>query len=876
MSSQSYKLQGKITDTLNQPLQNANILAIPELEGLKVEFSITDEKGRYSMSLNANENYNIEISFLGYRKITYPITLSAEQTKDFSLEESNEILDEVVIAYKLPVVVKKDTIIYRTDVFKTGEERKLRELLNKLPGVEVDRLGNVTVNGKAIDQLLVDGKPFFTGDEKLGVNNIPADVVDEVVVLDNYTEIAFLKGLSDSNKMALNIKLKEGKNKFMFGDIKAGGGAEDRYLVNPTLFYYSPKTSVNTIIDVNNTGQKSFTFQDYIDFEGGFTRLMDNPQGMNDIFDSDFLQALQQQDLVFNAHRFGAFSLDHKFNPKLTLRAYSINSLDDSESLTTQNNLYFADEVLIDDENRSTDAQNKTFSTLNKLMFQYNPSLTDDLRYEVIVKAIGFDANEKISTNSLTQNNFINTLKDGNSFEIAQTLEYNKQFSYKHTSTLNAGITFNQSNADTRWNFSKEVLNTAIPFAGEAPYNVVQNIDREDVKANLDLKHYWILNDKNHIYPVAGFQFSKQSYSTLDVQELENETNNFQEAGFNNDNSFSLADAYIGFQYKAKAGKFTFKPGIIYHHYAWQVNQFEEQQLATTKPQILPELMINWDLKLRSKVKLQYNLQSRFQDIASFSDRFRLQNFNAIFQGNNALENDLNHRLSLRYSNYSFLKGIFFNAGINYNRKFQSTQNTTITQGINQINTPIFTDIPEETLSLNSSFSKKLRKLRFALSVKADFSNYTRLINGDFIDYQSENYTYNASFKTRFKKNPNVEVGFGQTFNSFSSNEFINNFTQTNPFLILSYDFLNGFIFNADYRYTLFVNEDRNEENIFEIGGASLFYNKENSPWGFEIEVINLFDASAKNSNNFSEFIISDNTIFIQPRTVLFKLSYKL
>ena len=127
--------------------------------------------------------------------------------KDFVLQENPDQLKEVIIDYTPPVTIKKDTIIYRTDVFVTGNERKLREVLKKLPGVEVDRSGNVSVQGKKITKVLVENKLFFTGDSKMAVNNIPADVVNTIEILDNYNDVAMLKGLQESEDMAMNIKL---------------------------------------------------------------------------------------------------------------------------------------------------------------------------------------------------------------------------------------------------------------------------------------------------------------------------------------------------------------------------------------------------------------------------------------------------------------------------------------------------------------------------------------------------------------------------------------------------------------------------------------------------------------------------------------------
>ena len=109
----------------------------------------------------------------------------------------------------------------------------MREILDKLPAIDVDRDGNVTVKGKKVTRFLVEGELFFTGSTKLGVNNIPANVVDMVEVYENYNDIGLLKGLEESDDLAINIKLKEDKKQFVFGDIGAAVGHKERYSLNP-------------------------------------------------------------------------------------------------------------------------------------------------------------------------------------------------------------------------------------------------------------------------------------------------------------------------------------------------------------------------------------------------------------------------------------------------------------------------------------------------------------------------------------------------------------------------------------------------------------------------------------------------------------------
>jgi hypothetical protein len=374
---------GKVSDTLGIPLNGTNLIAIPANDKLSIKFSITDEQGRYRLNLQKDSTYILELSYLGYKKIIDTITATRDISRDFTMQESNESLDEIVLKAKMAVVVKKDTVLYRTDIFKTGEERKLGEVLKKLPGVEVDRDGNVTVNGKKVDKLMVDGKTFFTGSTKLAIENIPADVVEEVEVLDNYSEIPFLKGLEDSDKMVMNIKLAEGKKKFAFGSIETGGGLENRYILHPTLLYYSPKTSINVIADFNNIGKKSFSIDDYINFEGGILSLMDKPNGFR-VYNDDFARFLRNEDFVYSKNEFGAFNIVQQINSKLDLNAYTIASKNKMR-LREENNITYLSEDKGFKEFRETQTQNDLFFSLNKIQLRFIPNASEDLTYDTYV-----------------------------------------------------------------------------------------------------------------------------------------------------------------------------------------------------------------------------------------------------------------------------------------------------------------------------------------------------------------------------------------------------------------------------------------------------------------------------------------------------------
>lgn len=165
-SAQTVVFKGIVKDSLQNSLSFANVIAKPQITTENMRFAISDEEGKYRLELKKNNSYTISVSYLGYETTTFNITPAENTTKHIVLKEAKNQLDEVVI--ELPVTVKQDTIIYNTDKFVDGSERKLKNVLKKLPGVEVDKNGGVTVQGKKVTKLLVDGKKFFGGGTKLG------------------------------------------------------------------------------------------------------------------------------------------------------------------------------------------------------------------------------------------------------------------------------------------------------------------------------------------------------------------------------------------------------------------------------------------------------------------------------------------------------------------------------------------------------------------------------------------------------------------------------------------------------------------------------------------------------------------------------------
>jgi hypothetical protein len=874
--AQTSQLSGFIKDSIQNPIPNTNMIATPLAEDAGITFAISRLDGEYKLKLQSNISYQIAITHLGYKKITDTIRLTQDRVKNYTLYKSTESLEEILIKAEMAVIVKEDTVTYRTDQFKTGEERKLRDILKKLPGIEVDRAGNVTVNGKPVTKLMVDGKELFTGDEKLGVNNIPADAVDEVEALDNYSEVAFLKGLEDSDRMALNIKLKEGKKKFAFGDVEIGVGHKERYIIHPTLFYYSPKTTVNVIGGFNNIGKKSFSFQDYLNFEGGYTQSIAEQSGFTNLFRDDFADFLSDTDFVFSKNDFGAGSISQELFKNTTFDAYSIINKGKVKTRSNTQNRYAASNV--SDEVRDVTSEETTTFSINKLKFSYDNFDDTDIKYNLLIKTSEAEGDNRTTSATDSNSQFINTTQLPNSTSVIQEVSANKQFSYKHTTSLNAKYQIKNQSNTLDWLFNQPVFSGVIPFIDEGGnFNLLQNTREQNHLLRLNLKHYWVVNNFNHIYPILGMTYFNSDYDNSDSQILSDGSfNSFETAGFNNAIDYRLLDAYAGFQYKFKIGKLIGKPGLVMHNYRWKVDQFSEAIADDQKTVLLPELDVEYKRNSGEKISLKYNLISNFGNAEQYANRLRLLSFNSLSRGSADLENQLYHQLRLRYFQFNMFKGVTMSTSFSYRKIEQSIRSRTEIEGIDQVNTLFYNDLPENSYTLNFMYSKRWGKWNVTLNSMAYLRDYTRILNDVETDFNSNNINYELKAETRFKEWPNFEFGFSQTFNTLNSDSFDNEFMQIQPFVFVEYDFLKDFLFKFDYRYNYFENRSQNTFNRFEIGSTSLEYWKEGSAWSFQLSIENLFDVQFKQENSVNNFLASDRSIFIQPRTVVLSVVYKL
>ena len=875
LQAQDIKYSGKVVDSLQQPLVYANILAIPSTDDAELSFAITNSDGAFKLNLYKENTYTIITSFLGYVADSLMVNVKKDFNKIIILKEDVNALDEVVLNYTIPVEIKKDTITYNAGSFVTGEERKLQDVLKKLPGVEVDKNGGVTVNGKKVTKVLVEGKTFFTGNSKLAVTNIPSDAVDKIEILNNYSEVAMLKGLEDSDDMAMNIKLKEDKKKFVFGDIEVGAGIKDRYKVHPSLFYYTPNTNVNFIADANNNGVKSFTINDYLRFEGGIGKMLNDPNAYFELYNTDVVKFLENKDFYASKDQFGAFNLRKSLTKNLDINTYTITSKATTLFETEiQNNYINIDTPFTEDRQENSEAN--LFFLIEKLDLNYTPNPETDVRLSSFFKTFKTTASSTVNTDYLTENNRLLTRNNDENMTVKNGLNINKKVNEKHTISAEIIQDYKEETPKKNWRTNQEILQGVIPLITDSEYVIHQDKRIKKSDFNVIVKDYWQATKQHHLYTSIGFNFNNEKLESNEYQLLSNgDVNSFSSNNFGNNVRYQLFNPYLKLEYKTKIGLTSFTPSLSYHIYNRKINQIPDHR-TSTKGFLQPQLTATTIFSSSQKISYKYELATRFPSLENIAIRHTLTNFNSVFVGNAALENTLYHNFSIRYYRFSRYRKMNLTGYFNYRKKERSLKTTTLLNGIESVNTAILFNQPEYNWRLNAGVSKRINHIKYFL--KADFNSniYYQILNAVTHKNKVTNNSLILGATTYFKNLPNIGVNYSRRYNKLKTEQLRTKYVNTELLIDLEYDFCKGFIVKSDYVFRQNVNKNTKVKNSYNQANVSLFYQKENSAWGFGLTVANLWNQKTKQNNFFSDYLVSEEFTKIFPRVVMLELTYKL
>lgn len=271
-------LKGKLIDTADhKPIADASLILIKEGDSAVSNFSISSKQGVYEIRNIEPGTYTLTITHESYDPVKKSITIALQKPivtlDDITPSKKGKLLGEVVVTSNVPIVVKNDTVQFNASGFKTAPNASTEDLLKKLPGMEVDKEGNIKTQGEQVQKVLVNGKEFFGNDPKLATKNLTADMVESVQVFDDMSDQAKFTRMDDGNRTkTLNIQLKKNMNKGYFGRGTVGyGGPNNRYESNLSFSKFNGERRISLLFNANNVNRQGFSFSDIVSSMGGFS-----------------------------------------------------------------------------------------------------------------------------------------------------------------------------------------------------------------------------------------------------------------------------------------------------------------------------------------------------------------------------------------------------------------------------------------------------------------------------------------------------------------------------------------------------------------------------------------------------------------------------
>lgn len=826
-------VSGKVLDGKNkQPLEYAAITVISKGNSTKVVGAITNPSGDFILKNIPAGEYHLRISYLGYKSIQKAVIITAASPQidlgSLVLESDGVALNEVLVkGEKVPVVLKKDTVEFNADSYKTRPNANTEELLKKLPGVEVDRDGNITVQGQRVSRLTVDGKDFFGTDPKTATKNLPADAIDKVQVVDSKTQEAKATGIDDGQpEKVLNLTIKKDKKKGWFGNANLSGGTTDKYNGYLSANRFEQDKQFALLMMSNNTNTSNFSWDDLRSFAGGDVGSIFAPPaggqfsinvnrnrvtiGGSGVFDN------AGQGLV-TTHSGGLNFSDRwgkKKNFSFSSSYFTYFSKGDANRLSDIQNLN-DDDILRTNENSLTSTDNQAHR-LN-MRIEYKPdTLTDiTIRPNVIMNFSNSSNNRSFfSAYDLKgQSNNGNQNYDQENFTpslFGELAVLRRLGNKKGSVSLRVNGTYNNLNA----NWNNVSLINEFANGGSTFQSINQSADQENTTRGYTL-------NGNYARPLNEQWSSNISYTFNENTNAANQyTVDFNPAS----GRYEIVVPTLTNTFESESWFHAGSLGFIYNKKAWNVNfggslqrsgleglslnssGAESGSIDSEYTNFLPRFSFNYRPKNNRTVQLNYRAMVNLPPVSQMQPV--QNNSNPLYQreGNPDLDPRLSHRLTVNYNTFNTTNDRYWNGYFAYNYAVNAiTNDTRFVNGVQMVK-PVNVD-GNYNIATGTYFGMpaKVPGLRFNFGMNLFYDYAQNFINSD------ENITNrfelgpNFSINYDYKEKLNISLAEFSGYNMVKNSRSIatdNKYWNFNSTLTLSYEFLRDLRFEADLNHT--------------------------------------------------------------------------
>ena len=742
--AQNLSIQGTLKDSIaNRALNSATVSLVYAKDSSLVSFSRTNEAGVFNFKNVSPGSYLISVSYVGYIPKWVPVLTGTDKTVEMGLiymNDVNTMSTVTVTARRPPVVINGDSVEFNSENFKTAPNAVVEDLLKKMPGMEVDKSGGITVNGKKVTKVFVNGKEFFTGDPVMATKNLPADAVDKIQVYDRKSDQAMFTGIDDgTEETAINLKLKKDRNKSTFGKLNGGAGTPSVFDAQGNVNVINNEAQFSAIGGANNTNRQNFSNRNIvnfsgggggrpgagggvtINFSGGSGETDANAQGIAETYSigGNYSNLFNDKKTEFNANLsisdVERNNISSSFTQNLT-PGNAFNRISNSNSIAGNKQQNFGSTI----DHKVTD--NFSFRFTPSLGLQQTTNYSEDSTQTYLTNGSLLNSNTTIASSA------------SDAVNAASTLLLRKKFAKKGR-TISSTITqsFNRSNS-TGNQFTEQLsyLNNKLTNDSILDQQNTRKGENSSYSANLiytePLGKKSLLEFNTYLSKSIGSS-SRRIFDRNDITDAYDLLNTRLTNEFNSEYTYSGG----GMSYRSNQKKYNFATGFSLQNAVLDgENISAKTKLSQSFQDILPNATFRYNFSQTKNLNIDYRTSTNQPSITQLQPVLDQSNINRQSIGNPDLKRSYVHNLNIRFFSSKILAGKNFFSTLNASTTNNSIVNydsvlpnrTILTKPVNvdgtyRINT-----------SLNYGFAIKKLKSRLNFGLNAGLNNNISYANG--------------------------------------------------------------------------------------------------------------------------------------------------
>ncbi|MCM8570346.1 outer membrane beta-barrel protein [Gramella jeungdoensis] len=875
--SQEFIITGKIIDENGDPLEAATVYLETLADSSLVTYSISEKNGNFRLSGETGaENARLFISFAGYQSFAENIHIKERinlNTVKMQVQENQ--LDEVLLTAKSPPLsIKRDTLEFNADSFTTRPDANLEELMKKLPGVEVDSDGNITVNGKPVSRILVNGEEFFGDDPKIATKNLPKEIINKIQVTDTKTKTEEFTGKpGDPDNKTVNITIKEDKNKGYFARATAGGGTNERYELSAIANYFKDDLRLSALGSSNNINSSGFSYDEVYG-------MMGRSAGRN----------------VFGGNRGGitksetaGLNFVNKWKDKYEVNGDYFFGRNDTESRTR-----------VSRENILPDSTYFTNSEQSQNLI--NDSHRANLRFEV-----EFDSLTRLSVRP----RFDMNIGESHRNSTAESLNENQE---------QINVTETQSDEELeRTNFSNDIdfikrcggngAFLRLEFSNwhreqkNDNFFYSESVFREEGGENIEIQDQYIDEDeKENSY---SFEASNRSVLAtdffLDISydfDYSNSTN--QRYVYEADESsgdYSILNNTLSNDFETTSRRHTPNIGLNYEGEIWRVqteigllytellntDNLQDNSLDNSYNNLYVEAEVRYEVERSKSLSFEYETDVDIPSIRQLQPVEDRTNPLNIVVGNPGLEPSYRQSFGFNYRNFDFetRTGIFTWANLNLTDE-RVVSVTTLNEDL--VRTTTFTNVDGTVnASVGAFYNKQTKKeekeFRYRMGLRANYDKNVGFTNGK--KYEAYRYRLNPSVRFTYAIedlidiNPNYNITYNETRYDINPDRNENFIDHRAGLEITSY-WPENVIFGNDISFNYFGIASPGFKNSSWFWNMSLGYQFMEDDTTIKLKVYDVLDQNIDTRRTIGDDFVQDTSSLILTRYAMLSFTYKL